>query len=168
MRYVRILFLTAIVWTMTVPLSFAMGNPGYINQTLIGKPATDFTLNTLKDKNVNMTKYRGGKKAIIFVWATWCPHCREELQRLSTLEQELTSKGIRIILVNLGEDKATVQNYIDRRHLPFDVFIDEEQSLEGPYQLVGVPTLFFLDENGVIKYVDHALPDDYEGPFGSK
>jgi peroxiredoxin len=167
MRQVRTLFLAGILSAAVVSLSFAMGNPGVINETIIGKPATDFTLNTLKEKNVNMTKYRDGKKAIIFFWATWCPHCRVELKRLSEMQDELTSKGIKIILVSLGEEKETVQEYINRHQYTFDVFLDDKQSLESSYQLVGVPTLFFIDEKGAVKYVDHALPDNYEEPFKS-
>jgi peroxiredoxin len=165
MRYVATLIVCGILMTTAVSLSFGMANPAYITNTLIGKPAADFTLETLKDKKVNMTKYRDGKKAIIFLWATWCPHCRVELKRINEMQDEMAAKGIKIILVSLGEEKETVRSYINRHQYTFDIFLDEEQSLEGPYQLVGVPTLFFLDENGVIKYVDHALPEDYEAPF---
>jgi len=167
MRQVRTLFLSVVLTMSAVSLSFAMANPGFVNQTLIGKPAADFTLNTLKEKNVNMTKYRGGQKAIIFLWATWCPHCRTELKRLNQMQDEMAAKGIKIILVSLGESYGTVKNYIDQNGYTLDIFLDEDQSLEEPYRIVGVPTLFFVDENGVIKYVDHALPEDYEAPFGS-
>jgi peroxiredoxin len=165
MRSIRTLILSVILLTAAVGLAFAMGDQNYIGQTLIGKPATDFTLNTLKDKSVNMTQYRDGKKAILFFWATWCPHCRDELKRLNDIKEEIASKGIKVILVDLGEDKDTVQEFMYRHHYAFDVFVDDKQSLEGAYQLVGVPTLFFIDENGVTKYVDHALPDNYEEPF---
>ena len=168
MRHTRVLVLCGLLMTAVASLSFAMGNPGFINETLVGKPAADFTLNTLKEKNVNMTKYRGGQKAILFFWATWCPHCRVELKRLNELHDEIAAKGIKIILVSLGESKETVQEFILRNRYPFDVFIDEEQSLENAYQVVGVPTVVFVDEKGAVTYVDHALPDDYQAPFGSK
>jgi peroxiredoxin len=165
MRFVRILFLSCVLTTATVAMSFAMANPGYIGSTLIGKPAADFTLNTLREQNVNMTKYRDGKKAIIFFWATWCPHCRTELKRLAEIHKDIEAKGIKLIIISVGEQRDTVQAYIDRHQYPFDVFLDEDQALEESYRIVGVPTLFFIDENGVIKLMDHALPEDIEAPF---
>ncbi len=165
MRYVKILFLSFFLMTTAVALSYAMANPGYIGSTLIGKPAADFTLDTLKEKGVNLTKYRDGKKAIIFFWATWCPHCRVELKRLAEIHQDIEAKGIKLIVISLGEQRNTVEAYIDRNQYPFDVFLDEEQSLEESYRIVGVPTLFFLDEKGVIKFTDHALPENFEAPF---
>ena len=50
----------------------------------------------------------------------------------------------------------------------WDVFVDENQTLEEAYQIIGVPTLIFVDENGVVKHVDHALSDDYEQSFRSQ
>jgi peroxiredoxin len=168
MRYAKTVLLSCLLLLMVVVPSWAMGNSSYISQTLVGKPAADFTLDTLKDKAVNMTKYRDGKKAILFFWATWCPHCRVELKRLNELKDDFKAKGIQIILVSLGEPKETVQEYITRHQYSFDVFLDTNQTLEESYQLIGVPTLYFIDENGTIKYMDHALPEDYQAPFASK
>src|SRR5690348_5587371 len=113
MRFARIILLSGLLMTSAAALSFGMANPGYISNTLIGKPAADFNLDTLKSKNVNMTQYRSGKKAIIFFWATWCPHCQLELKRLNGMQSELASHGIRIITVSLGEERKTVENYIN-------------------------------------------------------
>jgi peroxiredoxin len=165
MQYVRIFILSCLLMTTAAVVSFGMANPGYIGSTLIGKPAADFTLNTLKEQNVNLTQYRDGKKAIIFFWATWCPHCRTELKRLAQIHQEIEAKGIKLVVISLGEQRDTVEAYVERNQIPFDIFLDEEQSLEESYRIVGVPTIFFLDEKGVIKLVDHALPENLEAPF---
>ncbi len=167
MSYARILVLSGILLTTAVGLSFGMANPGYIGNTLIGKPAADFTLDTLTSKNVNMTQYRNGKKAIMFFWATWCPHCRVELKRLNELQGEMASKGIQSIVVSLGEERGVVDAYMKRHQYTFDVFLDTDQSLEESYRIIGVPTLIFIDEKGDIKAVDHAFPENYEAPFNS-
>jgi peroxiredoxin len=167
MRYARIFVLSGFLATTAVALSFGMANPGYISNTLIGKPATDFTLDTTKSKNVNMTKYRGGKKAIIFFWATWCPHCRVELKRLNEKQDEFAAQGIKPVIVSLGEERGVVESYLQKHQYNLEVFLDIDQSLEESYRIIGVPTIVFIDENGVIKAVEHALPTDYQAPFGS-
>ncbi len=165
MRSFKVLVFIGLLLVAGASMAFAMGDSGVIQQTLIGKPAADFTLNTVQGNKVNMTEYRGGKKAVIFFWATWCPHCRVELKRLGGLRDELAAKGIQMIVVSLGEDKNTVQDYLERHHYDFDVLLDEDQSLEDSYQLMGVPTLFFINEKGVIKFVDHSFLDNYEEVF---
>ena len=37
--------------------------------------------------------------------------------------------------------------------------------LQEPYHLVGVPTLVFIDEKGIIRNVTHEFPSDYENYF---
>jgi peroxiredoxin len=165
MRSLKILICSGILFLTGVSAVLAMGSTGMIQDTLVGKPAADFTLSTVKGNKVNLTKYRDGKKAVIFIWATWCPHCREELKHANDLQKKLESQGIKMILISLGEDKNTVQNYLERHHYDFDVLLDEDQTLEGPYHLIGVPTLFFVNEHGVIKLEDHAFPDNYEEAF---
>ena len=165
MKDFKILILAAILLVPAMPWTMAMSGTGFINETLVGKPAADFTLETVKGNKVNLTKYRDGKKAIVFFWATWCPHCREELKHLNELQKEINDKGIKIVLISLGEEKTTVVEYLERHHYDYEVLLDENQTLEGPYQLVGVPTLFFIDEKGVIKLVDHAFPSNYEEVF---
>lgn len=165
MRSFKVLVFAGMLLVTGAVMALAMGNTRFIQETLVGKQAEDFTLNTVQGNKVNMTQYRGGKKAVIFLWATWCPHCREELERVHDLREKIASQGIQMIFVSLGEDKKTVQDYLKRHNYDFDVLLDEDQSLEGPYHLIGVPTLFFVNEKGVIKLEDHAFPDNYEEAF---
>src|ERR1041384_8209766 len=116
MRSLKILIFVGLVLVAGVSMSWAMGNPGFIPTTNAGKLAADFTLPTVQGKTANMTQLRHGKKAVIFFWATWCPHCREELQRVNDLRQEIASKGIQMIFISLGEEKKTVQDYLERHH----------------------------------------------------
>jgi len=127
--------------------------------------APDFTLATLSGEHINFEQFREGKKTIIFFWATWCPHCREALRELNLRKQEFLEKGIKLALVDLGEEKAIVQRYMTIHQLPFNVFLDEESSLSAPYDLLGVPTFYFVDEQGIVKDVRHRLPDNIDNVF---
>ena len=72
----------------------------------------------------------------------------------------ITASGLNIVLVSEGESKADVVAYLQRNHVPLDSLLDEDSVLQEPYQLEGVPTLFFVDEKGIIRGVRHGLPDD--------
>jgi peroxiredoxin len=135
---------------------FFMENP------LVGEKAPDFTLDTLTERSVNLTKLRDGKPAIIFFWATWCPHCRIQLIELNKNAAAFEQKGIKVILVDVGESAAAVKAHMTRYKITLDTFLDPESSLAEPYLIIGVPTFFFVKANGVIKAVEHTLPPDYE------
>ena len=134
----------------------------FLENPLLGEAAPDFTLKTLNGKPMNMTQFRDQKSAIIFFWATWCPHCRAALKELEQQKDQIEKKGIKIILVDLGETEKEVGRYIKTNKINLTVFLDEESSLNDPYAIIGVPTFVLVDSDGIVKAVEHALPPNYE------
>ncbi len=148
-------------------LALAMGSMpvGTSEMSLVGKAAYDATLPTALGRQKSLSQAREGKKAVLFFWATWCPHCHDEITRMNRNMDAITAKGIKIVLVSIGETKEDVAAYLKYNHVPLDSFLDEDNALQGPYDLVGVPTLVFVDEKGIIREVRHDFPDDYEKFF---
>ena len=134
----------------------------FMQNPLVGQSAPDFTLKIADGNKVNMTKLRDNQSAIIFFWATWCPHCAEAIKELNGNLKQFESKGIKLMLVDLGETEREVKAYMARNKLGATVFLDEDTSLAENYGIIGVPTLVFVDPKGVVKAVEHSLPDDYE------
>ena len=137
----------------------------FLENTLMGKPAPEFVLDKTSGEKQSLTDFRQGKNTIVFFWATWCPHCREELIVMNKRMEELTQKGIKIAAVDLGEKPQIVKSFVQKNNVKLEVFVDEKSSLEEPYGLIGVPTLFFLDQDGIVKAVKHSLPADVEKFF---
>jgi peroxiredoxin len=138
------------------------GSSGQKQNILIGRPAPDFTLWTLSGAEVNMTQLRDGKPALIFFWATWCPHCRGQLQALAQKHHDIEQKGIKIILVDIAEDPREVGAYLKAHKAALDVFLDQDEGVAGQYHIIGVPTFFFVNKEGIIIAVKHELPDNYQ------
>ncbi len=132
---------------------------------LIGKPAPEFTLTTTQGDKQSLTQVRNGKKSIVFFWATWCPVCREEIKDLKKAYQDIEHKDVKIILVDLGESENKVKNFLQKNKLNFSVLLDKKDDLSETYSLIGIPTLVFLDEKGIVLDVEHGLPDDWENIF---
>jgi len=122
---------------------------------LEGKPAPDFTLNTLQSQNINFGEYRDDKASIIFFWATWCPHCRRELKDLKAL-------------VNIEEPAGQIRSYLKRANLTFDIFMDTDATVAQGYKIMGVPSYFLVDKEGSIRSVGHVFPEDYEDTLRAK
>ena len=133
-----------------------------MQNSLVGKTAPDFTLPTLKGKKVSLTQYRAGNSAIVFFWATWCPHCREQLTELSKSAASMQEKGIQVVLVDVGEAAKQVNAYVTKYEVPYEVFLDAESAVAESYSIIGVPTFLFIGKDGLVKAVKHAIPENYE------
>jgi peroxiredoxin len=134
----------------------------FTQNPLIGKPAPEFTLDLVKGGQKTLSEYRDGKSAVVFFWATWCPHCRVELKGLNTKAPELEQKGIKVVLVDIEESAPEVQAYLDKNKIGYDVFLDKDLSVSEDYGIIGVPTFFFVGGDGLVKAVEHSLPRNYE------
>lgn len=114
----------------------------------VGKSAPDFELTDLNGDSVQLSDYRGQKVFLNF-WASWCPPCRAEMPDVQRLHQE-NFEDFMIIAVNVGENKTAAADFIRENNLDFKVVLDNDQSVSREYLVRGIPTSYFVDENGVI------------------
>lgn len=145
--------------------SVARGQFFYMENEDIGKPVKDFTLKVVKGEEISLQEYRDGKKAIIFFWATWCPHCRAQLGNLNRDQEEIENSNIKIVLVDVGESEAIVSKYLEKNEINMNVFLDEKSEVSDTYGLIGLPTFYYVGEDGVVIDVQHSLPDDLTEVF---
>ncbi|MDD3374563.1 MAG: TlpA disulfide reductase family protein [Candidatus Omnitrophica bacterium] len=138
---------------------FGLQNP------LVGEPAPDFRLSTLSKDSVSFSEYRNGGRAIVFFWATWCPHCRTALRDLSLKKDMIEQKQIKIALVDVGESGAKVESYLRKNNINLDVFLDKDSSVAEAYAVSGVPSFYYVDSDGTVTAVNHGLPQDLESLF---
>ncbi|HLD70222.1 MAG TPA: TlpA disulfide reductase family protein [Candidatus Omnitrophota bacterium] len=168
MRFSRSLVISCLLFFSVLGASHAMGQLFMFENPLVGEKAPDFTLKTADGKELNLSKFRNNQNTLVFFWATWCPHCREQLQELTAAKgKQMQDKGIKILLVDIEETVKEVAPYIKKYKVPFEVVIDEDSSISEKYNIVGVPTFFFIDKNGVVQTVEHEIPADYEKSFGT-
>ncbi len=140
---------------------------GMFANPMLGQKAADFVLPTTAGKTQSLAQARGDSPAVIFFWATWCPHCRTQIQILNAQRGEIEAKGIRLILVDVGESPAQIQGYLSRNGIDLEVFFDEEGTTANRYALRGFPTYYFINGEGVITGVRNDFPADYLRYFSS-
>lgn len=116
----------------------------------VGKPAPEIEGRTLDGNVVKLSELRGHPVWITF-WATWCPPCRAENPDIKAAYLEHQGEGLVVLAVNLGEEQATVRDYVQRTGLPFPIALDGDSSISATYRIVGIPTHFFVDANGIVR-----------------
>ena len=114
----------------------------------IGSRAPDFELTALTGESVRLSQYRGRPMLLSF-GATWCPDCA----RADPLLQETFDHqtGLVVLLVDSGETTATIQKWADETGYTFPVLIDSNNAAGKQYAITAIPTVFFIDEDGVIR-----------------
>lgn len=142
--------------------SYAMGQFFFLGHPLMQKKAPDFTLTSMAGKKVSFKEYRGNNPAILFFWATWCPHCRQQIPQLNREAANMGKKGIKLLLIDLQEEAGKIKAYLNRTNTNLEVLLDEDVEVSDQYSVMGVPTYFLIDKKGIIRAVEHELPGNYE------
>ncbi|MBU3134032.1 TlpA family protein disulfide reductase [Clostridium gasigenes] len=119
------------------------------SQTTTKENAIDFKLKDLNGKDVSLNDFKG-KNVLLNFWATWCPPCKAEMPDIEKLYQENKNSDLVILAVNLGEDKQTVKSFIEKNKYNFDILLDSDQDVAIKYNIVSIPTSFFIDKEGNI------------------
>ena len=161
MRKVSSLFLSLFLIVGLIHATISQAQFFIEENPLLHKQAPNFKLPTLSGQQLSLSDFRGGQSAIVFFWATWCPHCRAQLKGLNAMKADIEAKGIKVLLVDLGEKAQQVSSYTQKNNITYEVFLDEDSKVADEYNLIGVPTFFFIGADGVIKAVDFAMPSNY-------
>jgi thiol-disulfide isomerase/thioredoxin len=115
----------------------------------IGAELPALTLPALHGSQVSLQAFRG-KDTLVNVWATWCGPCRREMPALSLLSHTMGPK-LTVVAIDQGEDAKVVDAYIREFKVAFPIYLDPDQRMGTTLHLVGLPSSFFVDRNGVIK-----------------
>ena len=112
-----------------------------------GGEAPDFSLQTLDGEMVELSDFEG-KKVILNFWATWCKPCREEMPDLQSIYAE-RDEDVVILAVNMDAHND-VKGFIDSYSVAFPVLLDKEDEVSDMYQVISLPTTYFINEDGII------------------
>jgi peroxiredoxin len=123
----------------------------------VGQQAPDFTLPDVAGNEVSLSGYRG-QPVIVNFWATWCAPCEIEMPELEQAYQERKDDGLVILAVNRDEDRGAVERFFyEELELSFTPLLDDEARVNSLYRIVGLPTTFFIDAEGIIRAVHRGV-----------
>jgi len=87
---------------------------------------------------------------VINVWATWCPPCRREMPVFERAQHD--HENTTFILLNQGEDAATVRSFLQAQGLAFDhVLLDRNNEFSPRAGVRVLPTTLFYDDSGELE-----------------
>lgn len=124
-----------------------------------GKVAPDFKLKSPDGKTVELRQFRG-KPVLLNFWATWCEPCKQEMPELEQLYRQYKDQGLVVLGVSIDSpaDAKLIPDFLKQGNpavgsYTFPVALDQNQDVTRRYHLLGVPSSFFVDKDGVIRVV---------------
>jgi thiol-disulfide isomerase/thioredoxin len=109
----------------------------------VGNTTPDIAFTTL-DFNLHAL---AAERTIVLFWASWCPHCMEELPKLN--EWASANPATKIVAISLDDDKVAYDSAIAK----FSALIHDTdlKKWDGKavtdYYVYGTPTFILLDKD---------------------
>jgi thiol-disulfide isomerase/thioredoxin len=92
-----------------------------------------------------------GQVVMLNFWATWCMPCRQEMPAMEQFQKEVQGK---VKVLALGGDSSEAPDklaaYAGDLGLTFTILHDGGTAVNA-YRVFGLPTTFFIDQNGIIR-----------------
>jgi peroxiredoxin len=122
------------------------------NSLAVGQPAPDFSLKTLDGQSTVTLSELRGKPIILNFWASWCLPCRQEMPALQRAYDAHRADGLTVLAINYGAQDSLLeaQSFVKELQLTMPVLSDEESTAGDAYHVLGLPTTYFVDSQGVI------------------
>ena len=117
----------------------------------VGDPAPKFVTVTVNGVNVPFSEAYAGKPVVIRFWADWCKYCEGEMKGIEGVYPQLRGKGLEVLAINAGQDKAAIEAFIKKVGFTYPALMDETSAIARSYGVVGLPTTYFVDAQGIVR-----------------
>ncbi len=147
--------IVAIVWMV----SMRMATPNNPAAAETNRPAPDFVLARVDGGTLDLRDLRG-KVVVVNFWGTWCAPCIEETPAIQAAYEQLQASGVEIVGINLRHQEEVgakgdeaVRSFVQNFGVTYPVVLDADGEVARLYQISPIPTSYFIDAAGNIRYV---------------
>lgn len=121
-----------------------------VAKVAIGKPAPDFTLQTVDGRSITLSSLRG-KVVLVNFWATWCPPCREEMPSMEEMYRNYAPGGLELLAINTDDNGPLVlPDFLKANPHTFPVLMDADAKIQNRYGVFQFPETYVVDRNGIV------------------
>jgi len=141
---ILILALTAVILGLT-------GCTGGSEELRIGSSAPDFELKNLDGQSISSNSLRN-KSIFLNFWNSTSSTCVKDRPVFQELFENWSGRNDVVLLtVNIGENQATVKEFMESNGYTFLVLLDTQYDVSARYAVQYVPTSILIGKDGKIK-----------------
>jgi len=120
---------------------------------VVGPDGAPVPLLDLEGNVIRLADLRGRPVWINF-WASWCPPCQAETPTIRDTAAAYAPQGLEVIGISVQEaTEDDVRAYAEKYDLGYTVAADLAGDVFRRYRVFGLPTQYFLDEDGIIRSI---------------
>lgn len=125
----------------------------------VSRPTPDVVLATLDGSEINVSQQQG-RVVLVNFWGTWCDPCIRETPALQEAYARYRDEGLLIVGVNVtgselkqGNTLEDIQAFADKFGVEYPIALDVEGKASQAFRVLPLPTSFFIDAQGIIRFV---------------
>lgn len=133
-----------------------------------GQPLPDYAAFTLGGDTIRLDSFRG-QVVLLNFWARWCTGCLLELPELQALDDELRSRGLRIVTVSMDRrDREGAERFLRANGYRWLNLFDYQTTVDRVFGWdTGIPKTILINRDGTIRIwwrgrLDAKLPRNRE------
>lgn len=119
----------------------------------IGKPAPDFSVQTIDGKQFSLAAYKG--KPVILFSMFDCSECAAYAPTLMQLERDYTAQGLTVVGLDIVNDEpvSALQSFKQAASIDFPL-VSYNANVASAYKLTRPDMTFVIDKNGVVRNIN--------------
>lgn len=123
----------------------------------LGSKVSDFQIMDLRGNTVSYSALKGGEVTVVMFIATRCPVSNGYNDRMATLFNDYSKKGVKFVFVNANsnEPATEVEEHAKSHHFPFPVYKDAANAVADRFGAQVTPEAFVMDGSDTIRYHGH-------------
>lgn len=122
---------------------------GQGSEELVGKPLPKFILTNLAGQPVAIESEK--RPVVLYFWATWAAPSTEDLPGVVEFAKQLESQGVRVVAVNVAEDKDQVAAFLAANKVTLDVAIDKSGEVVHDLRITELPAVVVIDQQHQVR-----------------
>lgn len=148
------------VMQQLVVLTCLLAGPVFATEE--GSQAPDFTLPGVRENEAAVTlKELRGDIVYVDFWASWCAPCLRSLPEVNTLYERYKDQGFSVVAITIDDPVEDALDFLLDLETPlaYNVVLDQTAEVMDQYAVVGMPTSFLIDREGVVRMVHKGFRD---------
>ena len=158
---------SVLVIVVAVTIAFAGNDKAKI---ITGTEAPTFSLPDMNQNYVSLRDFCGEKLrkpwknkvknvVVLSFFATWCKPCMAEIPHLEKIRQEFNDQPVKFFLVDVGEEREKVLEFIEKKGINLEILLDRYQKTADNYDALTLPRLVVIDKEGIVQKEQKGFSD---------